>query len=102
MRFRRVPLIRHEIQFKTWSSPRFPACFDSAPDTSREQRAWPPRSAYVGVSALVNKLLSGVVYLRQTHNTYNVAATLFISYYHVTTVAVYDGTCNKRGKNKPC
>lgn len=53
MHFREVPLIRHEIQFKTWSASRSPALMQrQIPTEDGEQR--PLRRARVGVSAVAN------------------------------------------------
>lgn len=38
MHFREVPLIQHEIQFKTWSASHSSA-FDSVPDISSSEEA---------------------------------------------------------------
>lgn len=53
MHFREVPLIQHEIQFKTWSSSRSPALIQrQIPTVNGELRLL--SRAHVGVSAVVN------------------------------------------------
>lgn len=50
MHLRGVPLIRHEIQFKTWSASLSPALIQRQIPTEHRE----PRLARVGVSAVVN------------------------------------------------